>query len=89
MICCGPVGETIAPAKMASRSDPHALRRPALGLTAFASTAFGHVDRPGILRFQGALVIYVVLNNNNKPYFITVTSKKKNVHEQYSCTAVL
>ena len=32
--------------------------------TDFASAAFGHADRPGILRFHGALVIHVVLNNN-------------------------
>jgi hypothetical protein len=46
------------------------LRRPAPGLrilTAFASAAFGHADRPGILRFHGALVIHAVLNNSNKP----------------------
>ena len=45
--------------------DPHALRRPAPGLRPLASAAFGHGDRLGILRVQGALVIHVVLHNNN------------------------
>ncbi len=44
--------------------DPHALRRPAPGLRPLASAAFGHGDRPGILRVQGGLVIHVVLHNN-------------------------
>ena len=39
--------------------DPHAVRRPAPGLTVFASATFMHGDRPGILRFQGEHVIHV------------------------------
>ena len=42
-----------------------ALRRPARGLRPLASAAFGHGDRLGILRVQGALVIHVVRHNNN------------------------
>ena len=63
MIRCGPGGETAAPAKMAPRSPYPAAAgsRP----SAFASAAFGHGDRLGILRVQGALVIHVVLHNNN------------------------
>ena len=41
--------------------DPHVLRWPAPGLRPLASAAFGHGDRLGILRVQGALVIHVVL----------------------------
>ena len=63
MIRCGPGGETAAPAKMAPRSPCPAAAgsRP----SAFASAAFGHGDRLGILRVQGALVIHVVRHNNN------------------------
>ena len=64
MVRCGPGGEAAAPAKMAR--DPHALRRPAPGLTAFASAALGHGDRLGILRVQRVLVKHVVWYNNNK-----------------------
>ena len=45
--------------------DSHALRLPAPGLRPFASAAFGKGDRLGILRVQGALVIHVVLHDNN------------------------
>ena len=38
--------------------DLYAMQRLAPRLTAFASAAFGHGGRPGILRFQGALVIH-------------------------------
>ena len=63
MIRCGPGGETAAPATMAPRYPCPAAAgsRP----SAFASAAFGHGDRLGILRVQGALVIHVVLHNNN------------------------
>ena len=46
--------------------DPHTLRWSAPGLRPLASAAFGHGDRLGILRVHGALVIHVVLHNNNK-----------------------
>jgi hypothetical protein len=63
MIRGGPGDETAAPAKITC--DPHALRRPAPGLWPLASAAFGHGDRLDILRVQGALVIHVVLHDNN------------------------
>ena len=72
--------------------DPHALRRPAPGLRPLASAAFGHGDRLGILRVQGALVIHVsctrVPNNYNKP-ILHYSYLKKEVHELTSNTAVL
>jgi hypothetical protein len=55
MIRFGPGVETAAPAR-----DPHALRRPAPGLWTLAAAAFGHGDRLGISRVQGALMIHVV-----------------------------
>jgi hypothetical protein len=63
MIRCGPSGETAAPAKMGARSPCPAAAAP--GLRPIASAAFGHGDRLDILRVQGALVIHVVLHDNN------------------------
>ena len=57
--------------------DSHALRRPASGLTAFASAAFGHGDRLGI---------HVVLHNTNR--FVSTGQALVQVL-QYCSTALL
>ena len=69
--------------------DPYALRRPAPGLTAFDSAAFGHGDRLDILRVQRVLVTHVVLYGDNKCVSIGIGNgigAAVLVHDYSTCT---